>query len=153
MSRLAVLEEPRTFPPNRLLFVVWGVTLLISLFGLFAVSNTPRSFLFWIVIAAVAFWQVWVTRWVRVDQEGIKIRNIFQRGRQLRWEEITEFREEELPLQKRSYVTIHLSNHGAGTPHATKINVTSDQVGFESLRTIVREAVPKPPQTDEPAQT
>lgn len=70
------------------------------------------------------------------------MRNIFQHGRSLRWEQITQFQEEELPMHKRSYVTIRLSNRGAADVAApTRLVVTSDQVGFETLRTIIREAV------------
>lgn len=143
MAKLAVLNEPRTFPPNRLLLVVWGVTLLMALFGLITVPLLEPALLFWVAIAVIAFWQVWTTRWVQMDEEGIRTRNIFQRGRQLRWEEITEFREEELPLQKRSYTTIRISNRvPEGSALLTRISITSDQVGFETLRTIVREAIP-----------
>lgn len=142
MPKLAILEEPRTFPPKKVLLFTWGTTLLIALFGIAATPRIGASLMVWSIVALIAFWQFWVLRWVQVDAEGIRMRNLFQRGRALRWDEITEFREEEVRLSKHPYIVLHLSNEGGDGP-TTRINLTNDQVGFETLRTIVREAVPR----------
>jgi hypothetical protein len=144
MTHLPVLEQPRTFPPKTFLIVIWSLTLLIALYGAIATPGYAASFFVWVAIAVVGFWQLWCLRWFQLDSEGIRMRNIFQRGRSLRWEEITSFREEEVRLSKHPYVVLHLSNQGAATGgRVTKIAVTNDQIAFETLRTIVREAVPR----------
>ena len=145
MVNLSVLEHPRIFPPKRLLLGVWGGTLLLAVYGMFAAyGGEGGAFYVWIGIGFIALWQIWSLRWVQVDSEGIRYKNIFQRGRELRWVEITECREEEVRLSRHPYIVVHLSNEkGEGITRPTRINLTNDQVGFETLRTIVREAVPR----------
>lgn len=144
MANLAVLQEPRIFPPKRFLLIVWIVTLLLAVYGLIATPGEEMVIYVWLIIAVIAFWQVWTLRWVEVDNEAIRVRNIFQRGRELRWEEVTRFHEEEVRLNKGSYVLLLLSNEGAkDQQRPIKISLTSDQVGFETLREIIREVAPK----------
>jgi small-conductance mechanosensitive channel len=143
MTRLAILDEPRMFGPRKFLVAIWTTTLVVALYGLVETFNTAAAQYVWIVIFLVSFWQIWLIRWVQVDADGIRYRNIFQRGRELRWEEITDYREEEVRLSKHPYVVLHLSNASGTTPRPTHMKLTNDQVGFETLRTIVREAVPK----------
>jgi hypothetical protein len=149
MDRLAVLSEPRTFPPRKFLIFVWGVTLALALYGLIVSVGHGGVIAVWLTIGAIAVWQIWVLRWVQVDVDGIRHRNVFGRGRELKWDEIREYREEEVRLSKHPYVVLHLSNRSAPDERgATRMKLTNDQVGFETLRTIVREAVPKEdPQT------
>ena len=142
MTGLAILDEARIFPPKRFLLIVWSITLLIAIYGSIATPGSRGALYVWITIGAVAFWQLWTLRWVEVDQEGIRIRNIFRQGRGLRWEEITRFHEEEVRLNKGTYAAILLSNEG-NTDRPTKISLTNDQQDFSTLREIVREAVPK----------
>lgn len=148
MPNLAILEEPRTFPPKKFLLGLWGVTLLVALYGIIITPMIggwalgPLSV--WVVISGIAFWQIWSVRWVQVDNDGIRMRNLFRRGRELRWADVKEFHEEEVRLSKRPYIIIHLSNRGGeGVVRITKIQLTNDQVEFEMLRQIVREAVPQ----------
>ena len=143
MSDLAILAEPRTFPPKRFLLIVWIITLVVALYGLVVTLGNGRVSIVWLAISVIGFWQLWTLRWVQVDSEGIRIRNIFQRGRALRWDQITRFHEEEVRLNKGAYALLRISNEGAGTPRPTRIDITSDQIGFDTLRDIVREAAPK----------
>jgi len=144
MPALAILEEPRTFPPKRFLLIVWIITIVVALYGIIATIGNGRISIIWLVISVVAFWQLWTIRWVQVDNEAIRIRNIFQRGRELRWDAITRFHEEEVHLNKGSYSLLRLSNEGgADISRPTRIDITSDQIGFDMLRDIVREAAPK----------
>lgn len=142
MTKLAILEEPRMFGPRKFLVVIWFVTLAIAIYGLLETYNAGPALYVWIVVFIVAFWQVWLVRWVQVDADGIRYRNVFRRGRELHWDDITDYHEEEVRLSKHPYVVLHLSNAGTAQ-RATRIKLTNDQVGFETLRTIVREAVPK----------
>lgn len=143
MTRLAILEEPRMFGPRKFLMVVWALTLVVALYGLIGTEGSTPALYVWIVVFLVAFWQIWLVRWVQVDADGIRYRNVFQRGRELRWDDITDYREEEVRLSKHPYVVLHLSNASSGTRRAVRMKLTNDQVGFETLRTIVREAVPR----------
>jgi len=144
MSTLAVLDQPRIFPPKRIYIAIWGVTLVVALFGLIVTPYDGRIVVYlWLVVAGAAFWQLWTLYWIQVDGEGIRIRNLAQRGRALRWEEITRFHEEEVRLHKGEYVLLVLSNEPTEAGHRpTKITITSDQIGFDTLRDIVRAAVP-----------
>jgi hypothetical protein len=143
MSRLAILDEPRVFGPRRFLVTIWTVTLFIALYGLVASFNVGPAQYVWTGVFIVSLWQIWLVRWVQVDSDGIRYRNVFQRGRALRWEEITDYREEEVRLSKHPYIVLHLSNASSGAPRPTRMKLTNDQIGFETLRTIVREAVPR----------
>lgn len=143
MTRLAILEEPRTFGPRKFLVVIWALTLAVALYGLVETIGSAPALYVWIVVFVVAFWQIWLVRWVQVDAVGIRYRNVFQRGRELRWEEITDYREEEVRLSKHPYIVLHLSNASSGIERPVRMKLTNDQIGFETLRTIVREAVPK----------
>ncbi len=143
MPNLAVLHEARIFPPRKFQFVVWAATLAVAVYGLAVTTSLGAWTTFaWVVIALIAIWQIWGIRWVQVDSEGVRARNIFHRGRELRWDQITMFREEEVKLSRKPYVILYLSNRGAGE-RLTKMELTSDQVGFDILREIVRGAVPE----------
>ena len=143
MTKLAILEEPRMFGPRKFLVVIWALTLAIALYGLVETVNTGPALYVWIVVFLVSLWQIWLVRWVQVDAEGIRYRNVFHRGRELRWDEITDYHEEEVRLSKHPYIVLHLSNASSGAVRPVKMKLTNDQVGFETLRTIVREAVPR----------
>jgi hypothetical protein len=141
MAQLEVLQHARIFPPKPFLVAVWIGTLGIAIYGVIVTPAYNGPLLMWSVIAGVALWQLLALRWVQLDNEGIRMRNILQRGRELRWEEITEFREEEVRLSKHPYVVLHLSNMAEGTSPVTRMKLTSDQVEFETLRTIIREGM------------
>lgn len=144
MNRLVVLEEPRVFPPRKLLLGIWAVTLLLALYGIIVSAAIGAAMYVWLVIGGVSFWQLWILRWVHVDADGIRYRNLFQQGRALRWVDITAYREEEVRLSKHPYVVLHISDQKSDEDKsATRMKLTNDQVGFETLRTIVREAVPR----------
>jgi hypothetical protein len=144
MTGLAILDQARIFPPKRFLLIVWSVTLLIALYGFIATPSSQGATYVWLTIGAVAFWQLWTLRWVEVDQDGIRVRNIFKQQRGLRWEEITRFHEEEVRLNKGTYAALLLSNEGApDQSRLVRISLTNDQQDFPTLREIVREAVPK----------
>jgi hypothetical protein len=142
MPNLSVLDEPRTFPPKMFYLIIWLVTLAFAVYGIIA---TPYggALAIWSTIGAIAIWQLWTLRWVQVDNEGIRMRNIAQRGRELHWDQITTFREENITFNRRVYSIIDLSNEGyEGVTRPTHIRLTSDQTGFETLKQIVHEAVP-----------
>jgi hypothetical protein len=142
MPNLSVLDEPRTFPPKMFYLIIWMVTLAFAVYGIIA---TPYggALAIWSTIGAIAIWQLWTLRWVQVDNEGIRIRNIARRGRELHWEQITVFREENITFNRRVYSIIDLSNEGLeGVTRPTRIRLTSDQTGFDTLQKIVHEAVP-----------
>lgn len=153
MPRLSVLEESRIFPPKKTLLVIWGVTLLFSVFGIVVTPIAPGLTIgplsFWIAVFLISLWQLSGVHWVQVDNDGVRYKNVFQRGRELRWDDVTEFREEEFSLapsrirNRQPYVVLHLSNRGKeGVIRPTKMQITNDQLEFETLRTIVRAASP-----------
>ena len=119
-------------------------TLAIALYGLIATPGTKGAMYVWLVIGAVAFWQIWTLRWVQVDNEAIRVRNIFRRGRELRWSEVRRFHEEEVRLNKGIYTVILLSNEpSSGSKRPVRIKLTDDQIDFQTLRDIVREMAPR----------
>lgn len=143
MTKLALLEEARTFPPKRFLLIIWMATLAIAIYGLIATPREEGALYVWLGIGAVAFWQVWTLRWVQVDNQAIRVRNVFQRGRELRWDQVRRFHEEEVRLNKGIYTVLMLSDENAeGGRRPTRIKLTDDQVNFEMLRDIVRQMAP-----------
>ncbi len=149
MSGLATLDTPRVFPPKMFYLVVWLATLALSAYGLLVTPSENLAIYVWLIICGVASWQVWTTRWVQVDEEGIRVRNILHRGRELQWEMITRCHEEEVRLNKGTYVLIRLSNEvpGEPLPRPTKITITSDQIGFETLRELIRQGMKERPES------
>ncbi|MBC8144021.1 MAG: PH domain-containing protein [bacterium] len=143
MTKLAILTEPRMFGPRKFLMVIWVLTLVIAVYGLIETFGAGPAVYVWIVVFVISFWQVWLVRWVQVDEDGIRYRNIFQRGRELRWDDISDYREEEVRLSKHPYVVLHLSGARVDGARPIRMKLTNDQIGFETLRTIVREAVPR----------
>jgi hypothetical protein len=143
MANLDLLQEPRVFPPKLFYPIVWFLTLALSLYGIIFTPFGGGALYIWIVIGLVAVWQVWTIRWVQVDERGIRARNILQRGGELRWDEIAVFHEEDVALNKRVYSIIDVANSGTDGARPTRIRITSDQVGFDMLREIIRAAVPK----------
>jgi len=144
MTKLEILEEPRTFPPKRFLLIIWMATFAIAIYGLIATPFSDVAIFVWLAIGAIAFWQIWTLRWVQVDNEGIRVRNIFQRGRKLQWREVSRFHEEEVRLNKGVYTVLLLSNeNSAGENRPTRIKLTDDQSDFQMLREIIREMAPR----------
>lgn len=143
MPGLATLDTPRVFPPKMFYLIVWLATLGLSMYGMVATPGDNIAVYIWLIIAAVAAWQVWTTRWVQIDSDGVRVRNILHRGRQLDWRQISRFHEEEVRLNKGTYVLIRLSNEGANeTPlRPTRITITSDQIGFDTLRELIKEGM------------
>src|SRR5688500_2460365 len=127
MTKLAILTEPRMFGPRKFLMVIWGLTLVIAIYGLVETFGAGPALYVWSVVFVVAFWQVWLVRWVQVDADGIRYRNVFQRGRELLWDDITDYREEEVRLSKHPYVVLHLSGTHAGTSRRVRMKLTNDQ--------------------------
>ncbi|MEO5931671.1 MAG: PH domain-containing protein [Candidatus Kapaibacterium sp.] len=144
MAQLSILQTPLTFPPKRFLLIVWVATLVVSLYGFTVTLIGGEVVYVWMGIGIVAVWQLWTIRWVQVDNEGIRVKNVFQRGRELRWEEVTRVHEEEVRLNKGAYAILRLANSGTTAGRrAVKIDITSDLKGFDALRDIVHQAVPK----------
>lgn len=144
MTKLAILEEPRTFPPRKFLLIIWLTTLAIAIYGLIATPGTKGAMYVWLAIGAIAFWQIWTLRWVQVDNDGIRVRNIFQRGRELLWSDVRRFHEEEVRLNKGIYTVILISNEPPPeSQRLIRIKLTDDQVNFQMLRDIVREMAPR----------
>lgn len=140
MSTLASLEQAHTFPPRRFLLFVWITTLLFAIAGLIATPGYTVAIYTWSVITIIAVWQLWTLRWIQLDRQGVSARNIFRHAQLLRWEEITEFKEQEVQLNRGTYSVVRLSNHGAhpaGT-RATRITLTNDQSEFVRLRDMLR---------------
>lgn len=139
----ATLDTPRVFPPKMFYLIVWLATLALSMYGMLATPEENIAGYIWLIISAVAAWQVWTTRWVQIDSEGIRVRNILHRGRALQWSQVSRFHEEEVRLNKGTYVLIRLSNEGSGEPplRPTKITITSDQIGFDTLRELIKEGM------------
>ena len=134
-------EESRIFPPRMFYLVVWILTLLLALFGSIVSPKPSTIFWVWAGIALIALRQVWVTRWVQVDEEGIRVRNIAQRGRELRWEAISDVQEREVPVRKdRPFRIAKLKGQMESRPgRETTIVIDSDTAGFDALIEIVRE--------------
>lgn len=144
MTKLATLDEPQIYPPRRFLMIVWIITFLVAIYGIIATPGFTVAIYAWSVISVVAVWQLWTLRWVELNNDSIRTRNIFRHACSLRWDEVTEFKEEEVRLNKGTYTVLRLSNEGtAGVTKPTKIALTNDQQNFTQLRDIVRNAVPR----------
>jgi len=143
MPGLATLETPRVFPPKMFYLVVWLATLALAAYGMLVTPSENIAIYVWLIIAGVASWQVWTTRWVVIDNDGLRVHNIFHRGRDLPWNSITRCHEEEVRLNKGTYVLIRLSNEGSigSATRPTRITITSDQIGFDALRALVKEGI------------
>ncbi len=137
---LGILEEPRTFPPKTFFLAVWFVTLGFGVFGMVVAETWSIPFLVWTAVTIVAFRQIWTTRWVQVDREGIRVRNLAQRGREMNWSDITDLNEREIPVRKgKFFVVMKLTGEMKHQPgRRTTIVVDSDTDGFEVLREVIR---------------
>lgn len=138
---LDLLDEPRTFAPRGLFLFIWVGTAIVSLAGLVISAISGIVPWIWIVTLAVSLRQLWVTRHVQVDAEGIRTRNLFGRGRAIDWSEVDEVEDREVPLRSGRFFGI-LKIRGiaaAGPGRPTVIELDSDIRGFEVLRDIVRE--------------
>ncbi|MGE3801370.1 MAG: hypothetical protein AB7H80_10145 [Candidatus Kapaibacterium sp.] len=137
---LVILEEPQTFPPKMSFLVVWIITLGFGVFGMIVADAWSAAFWLWTVVALVSLRQVWVTRWVQVDNRGIRVRNIAQRGRELYWEDVSDVDEREIPVRKsKSFFVLKVQGETKYRPgKTTTITIDSDIVGFETLREIVQ---------------
>jgi hypothetical protein len=142
MMKLAILDVPHTFPPRTFLLTVWIATFLCAVFGIVATPGYTLAIYAWLVISLVSLWQLWTLWWVQLNRDGIRVRNIFGIARTLRWDEITNFKEEEVRLNKGVYRVIRISNLGGGEQtRITKITLTNDQRDFTTMCEIVRSAV------------
>lgn len=137
-----------TFPPKKFYLVLWILTFVIGIFGAAVASKPSFIFLIWIGVVLVALRQIWVTRWVQTDAEGIRVRNIAQRGRELRWEHITDVEERDISVRnKKSFSMVKITGHMPSRPgRPTTIVVDSDTVNFEMLRNIIRVNRPERPE-------
>lgn len=146
---LSVLEEPRTFAPKKFFLVIWLCTLVLAGLGMYVADWFSVPFWIWMIVAATCVRQIWVTRWVQVDTEGIRVRNILGRGRELLWDSITEVDDRVIPIRKENGFTVmKLSGEMQQRPgRVTTITVDSDIAGFDALRKIIMSAVPAAQQT------
>ena len=137
---LDVLDEPRTFAPKAIFPIVWGFTGLAAIGGsIISLANDVTPWI-WGIALLVAFRQLWIARRVQVDADGIRTRNILGRGRAIRWPDIDEVEEREIPLRSGRFFGI-IKIHGTAEfpPHGkTVIELDSDLRGFAVLREIVR---------------
>ena len=140
---LVALEEAQTFPPKVYFLVVWVLTFLFALFGVVVSVAWSVAFWIWIVIMGVSFRQIWTTRWIRIDEEGIRSRNFALQGKELSWNAISDVDEREIPVRKdRAFYVLKIS----GTTEAlsdkeTTITIDSDTVGFDILRDVIQNVV------------
>lgn len=135
-----MLDTPRIFPPKKFYLVVWLLTGVLAVFGVIMSPASSIIFWVWLAIAVISVRQVWTTRWVQIDREGIRVRNIVQVGREIRWDAVSKIEEREIPVRKeRSFNLIKVTGEMTSRPgRLTTITVDSDTVGFDELTRIVR---------------
>lgn len=138
------LTEPRTYAPKGFFLGVWVVTTAIGIAGLLIALLAGASWWFWVVVLLIGLRQLWVTRWVQVDSEGIRTRNIFGRGRSLPWQGVTAVDEKTFPMRKEKFFSIISLEGTSDLRGGTKetIRVDSDINGFDTLRRIILEMAP-----------
>lgn len=141
---LNILEHPQTYAPKGFFLVVWVITALMGLGGLVLALVSDAAWWFWALILLLGLRQLWVTRWVQVDREGIRTRNIFGRGRSLTWEGLTDVDEQTFPIRKEKFFSV-ITLRGISDVRAGKedtIRVDSDITGFDVLRQIILSMAP-----------
>lgn len=123
--------------------VIWTLTFALGVYGVIVSPKPSLIFWVWLAIALVASRQIWTMRWVQVDDEAIRVRNIAQRGRELRWEDITKIEEREIAVRKeKSFCIVKVTGEMAWRPgKPTTIVVDSDTVGFDVLLELIRSRV------------
>lgn len=136
-------DQPRTFPPKMFFLVIWVLTLALALYGVVVSPKPSLIFWIWLAVTLVALRQIWTMRWVQVDAEAIRVRNIAQRGRELRWENVSKIEEQEIAVRKeKSFRIVKVTGEMASRPgRPTTIVVDSDTVGFDVLLEIIRTSV------------
>ena len=142
---LNILEHPQTYAPKGFFLVVWVITALMGLGGLVLALVSDAAWWFWALILLLGLRQLWVTRWVQVDREGIRTRNIFGRGRSLTWEGLTDVDEQTFPIRKEKFFSVItlrcIPDVRAGKEDT--IRVDSDITGFDVLRQIILSMSPE----------
>ena len=139
---LAAFEQPQTFGPKGIFLGVWIGSTVIGLAGLIIALLSDAPYWFWILTILIGLRQLWVTRWVQVDRQGVRTRNIFGRGRSLPWEGISDFEERTFPLRSEKFFSlIKLTGSSDLVPRETTIEIDSDINGFDLLRGMIAEAV------------
>jgi hypothetical protein len=141
---LNILENPQTYGPKGFFLGVWIVTTVMGVGGIALAIASQATWWFWVVILLLGLRQLWVTRWVQVDREGIRTRNVFGRGRSLTWEGLTDVDERTFPIRKEKFFSIitlqGISDVRRGKED--KIKVDSDINGFDILRQIILTMAP-----------
>lgn len=141
---LNVLDSPQTYSPKGFFLGVWVVTTVMGLGGLALAIASGATWWFWVIILLLGLRQLWVTRWVQVDREGIRTRNIFGRGRSLTWEGLTDVEERTFPIRKEKFFSV-ITLRGSSdirTGKGDMIKVDSDVNGFDILRQIILTMAP-----------
>ncbi len=136
---LAILEEPRTFSPKGFFVAVWLLTAAVGAVGLIVAILSGAIYWFWIVVLLIGLRQLWVTRWVQVDTEGIRTRNVFGRGRSLPWEGVGDVDEQTFALRKEKFFgVLKLTGTSDVRRGMTEtIQFDSDLQGYDLLKDIV----------------
>lgn len=138
---LAAFEEPQTFGPKGVFLGVWILTLVVGLSGLVIALVNGAPAWFWILAIVIGVRQLWVTRWVQVDRDGVRTRNIFGRGRSLPWEGVSDVQEKTFPLRKeRFFALIKVIGTSDHRPGETTIEIDSDTNGYDLLRGMIVES-------------
>ena len=134
-------EEPRTFPPKMFYLVIWIVTFVMAVCGIFFAPKSSIMVWIWAGVALIALRQVWVTRWVQIDRGGIRVRNIAQRGRELQWEAVEEIQEKEVAVRTgKPFRLVKIVGEMSVRPgRRTTITIDSDTVGFDVLLALIRD--------------
>ena len=141
---LNILDSPQTYAPKGFFLGVWVVTTVMGLAGLALAIVSGAAWWFWTVILLLGLRQLWVTRWVQVDREGIRTRNVFGRGRSLTWEGLTDVDERTFPIRKEKFFSV-ITLRGTSDVRTGKddtIKVDSDINGFDILRQIILTMAP-----------
>ncbi len=138
---LAAFEEPQTFGPKGIFLGVWIGTLVLGVAGVVIALVSDAPLWFWILAIVIGVRQLWVTRWVQVDREGVRTRNIFGRGRSLPWEGISDLQEKTFPLRREKFFAIiKVIGTSDLRPGETTIEIDSDTDGYDLLRGMIVES-------------
>jgi hypothetical protein len=134
----------KTFAPKLYYLIVWVLTFLLGLFGVVVSEVFSVAFWVWLVVAIVAIRQIWVTRWVTISDDTIRVRNVVGVEAATEWSSVISWSEREIPVRReRLFIIVKLTGANVKRPDKKlTITVDSDTHEFDTVRALIRESVP-----------
>jgi len=124
------------FPPKIFYVIIWVLTFIITVCILIFTEPNFWSNLVYGLFSLAAIYQLWQVIWVKFDDNKITVTNIFGMKTVADWNTLSSYKLEEIHLRKNNFQILKLFSNLNNTKNIIKI--TSDQVGFDTLLTVVK---------------